>query len=243
MISSQEQSSEIKDSASGPSGRREFLRAAGLAGLALSVGSSLSACSEGGTGLVAPSLTPRRAIVNGNNITLDFSLDIDVLNYAYALEQLEAAFYLTVVGNASFTSIFSANEQRILNDLRDHEVAHRDFFKAALGAAAIPGLTPDFSSIDFGNRMSVLSTAQTFEDLGVAAYNGAARYIKNQDYLTVAGKIVSVEARHAAAIRGTLNGNRTGSFAPQAFDPAFPPPQVLTSAGPFVMQSITAINT
>ncbi len=241
MNSSQEPSSE--NLTSGPGGRREFLRAAGLAGLALSVGTGLSACSEGGNSLVAPSLTARRAIVNGNNITLDFSMDIDVLNYAYALEQLEAAFYINVVTNASFGAIFSANEQRILNDLRDHEVVHRDFFKAALGTAAIPGLTPNFSSITFSDRMSVLSTAQTFEDLGVAAYNGAAQYIKRQDYLTVAGKIVSVEARHAAAIRGVLNGNRTGSFAPQAFDPALPPPQVLSSASSFIMQSITAINT
>jgi len=46
-----------------------------------------------------------------------------------------------------------------------------------------------------------LSYAKAFEDLGVAAYNGAGYLIKSADYLTLAGKIVSVEARHAALIR------------------------------------------
>ena len=149
MNSSQERSNEMKDSISGSGGRREFLRAAGLAGLALSVGTGLSACSEGSNGLVAPSIVPRRAVVNGNNITLDFSMDVDVLNYAYALEQLEAAFYLTVVSNPAFSAVFSANERRILTDLRDHEVAHRDFFKAALGGAAIQGLTAELQRYRF----------------------------------------------------------------------------------------------
>jgi hypothetical protein len=41
----------------------------------------------------------------------------------------------------------------------------------------------------------------------------------NADFLTVAGKIVSVEARHAAAIRDMLNGNRTTAFAPERVRP------------------------
>jgi rubrerythrin len=176
------------------------------------------------------------------SITLDFSSDVDVLNYAYALEQLEAAFYTQVVANPAFASIFAANEQRILRDVRDHEVTHRDFLAAALDGARIPNLTPNFSSVDFASRTSVLQTAQTFEDLGVGAYNGAGRYLRNPDYLTVAGKIVSVEARHASAIRATLNGNRTGAFAPNAFDPALAPATVLANAAPFIQDSITVVN-
>ncbi len=53
--------------------------------------------------------------------------------------------------------------------------------------------------------MSVLSTAKALEDTGVSAYNGAGAYISSADYLTLAGKIVSVEARHASAIRDLLN--------------------------------------
>ncbi|WP_315822624.1 ferritin-like domain-containing protein [Paraflavitalea speifideaquila] len=57
--------------------------------------------------------------------------DIGILNYAYALEQLEAAFYLQVI-MTPFSGI-TATETALLTDIRDHEVAHREFFKKALG--------------------------------------------------------------------------------------------------------------
>jgi hypothetical protein len=57
----------------------------------------------------------------------------------------------------------------------------------------------------------------------------------------VAGKIVSVEARHAAAIRDLISP-RTGAFAPGAFDEALTPSQVLAAAAPFVRNSITVSN-
>jgi hypothetical protein len=221
--------------------RRDFLRAAGLAGATLSVGGVLAACTDTSTGPASPRGVSF-AVVNGNNVTLDFSSDIDVLNYAYALEQLEAAFYTQVVATANFASRFSPGEQSILRDLRDHEIAHREFFRAALGTSAIPDLTVNFSSINFTSRDSVLLTAQTFEDLGVGAYNGAGRYLRNEDFLTVAGKIVSVEARHASAIRSVRNNNYTTEFAPNAFDDALTPARVLAAARPFIVQNITVVN-
>jgi hypothetical protein len=130
--------------------------------------------------------------------------DIGILNYAYALEQLEAAFYATAMQGAYFANA-SAEEKQIIGDLEKHERAHKEFFKAALGNAAIADLEVDFSPIDFNDRMSVLGAAKTFEDLGVAAYNGAGQFIQDAGYLLIAGKIVSVEARHAAAIRDLLN--------------------------------------
>ena len=126
-------------------------------------------------------------------------------------------------------------------DLKEHEIVQREFFKAALGAAAIPGLTVDFSSINFASRSSVLMTARTFEDLGVGAYNGAGKSQASSDYLTVAGKIVSVEARHASAIRNLLDPG-TGAFAPNTFDAELTPGFVLSQADPFVVNPITVIN-
>jgi hypothetical protein len=134
--------------------------------------------------------------------------DFGVLNYAYALEQLEAAFYAQVVAGSYYTGLAAGNaEKQIFTDLALHEKIHADFLRAALGSNAIKALTPDFSTITFSDRTSVLNAAQAFEDLGVQAYNGAGQYISSPDYLTLAGKIVSVEARHAALIRDLISYN------------------------------------
>jgi hypothetical protein len=90
--------------------------------------------------------------------------DIGILNYAYALEQLEAAFYVQVIATP-YVDITN-EEKAYLTDIAYHEVAHREFFKKAIpDASRIIDLTPNFSSIDFTSRTSVLGTAKAFEDL------------------------------------------------------------------------------
>lgn len=170
--------------------------------------------------------------------------DVGVLNYAYALEQLEAAFYTVVVDNNFFPGA-TDEEKRVLEDLRQHEVAHRDFFEAAIGTVGtpIPALQPDFSSVDFDNRDSVLQTAKTFENLGVGAYNGAGKLLENTDYLLVAGKIVSVEARHAAAIQDLINPDAAfADVIDEGLDSALEPSEVLAAADPFILTRIDASN-
>jgi hypothetical protein len=171
--------------------------------------------------------------------------DIGILNYAYALEQLEAAFYVKVI-ESPYSGINDA-EKTALTDIRDHEVAHVDFLKTALAEKAIPSLEVDFSKVDFTSRDSVLNTAKTFEDLGVAAYNGAGKLIKNPDYLTAAGRIVSVEARHAATIRDLLQPGSVAFSGPDVVDKngldgALPPAKVLAAAGPFIKTEVTALS-
>jgi hypothetical protein len=175
--------------------------------------------------------------------------DVGVLNYAYALEQLEAAFYIQVM--ATPFSGMTALETEFLRDIRDHEIVHREFFKNALKDKAIPGLEVDFSSINFGNRASVLGTAKAFEDLGVAAYNGAGKLLTDVNNLLVAGKIVSVEARHAALIRELLVPNSfadltslasMGADNSKALDAQMMPKDVLAIAGTYVKTKINANN-
>lgn len=208
--------------------RRRFLQWSGLAIAVTAVG-----CSNDNTG-------------PGGSTSVNLGTgDTAILNYAYALEQLEAAFYTQVV--ASFYSGSTPAEQSILTDIRNHEVIHREFFKAALAANAIGALTVNFTSIDFTSRAAVLGAAKTFEDLGVSAYNGAGKLITNPDYLVAAGKIVSVEARHASAIRDLL-APKTASFAGDdvvdatGLDVVNPPSTVLNSsnAGAYVTTSINA---
>jgi hypothetical protein len=170
--------------------------------------------------------------------------DVGILNYAYALEQLEAAFYIRVA--ASFPAdMTDSNEKELFTQIRDHEVAHREFFKKALGSSAIPALEVDFSSIDFTKRATVLATAKSFEDLGVSAYNGAGQYLTTPDYLVIAGKIVSVEARHAALIRDRIsNGTFAGPDAQisMGLDKSRTPSEVFAIAGTYIKTKINASN-
>lgn len=169
--------------------------------------------------------------------------DIGVLNYAYALEQLEAAFYTQVIKTPY--SGMTAGERKVLTAIRNHEVAHRDFLKKALGKKAIPALEVDFSAVDFTSRKSVLVTAGVFENLGVAAYNGAGQLIKTVAYLAAAGSIVSVEARHTAAIQELIGGASAkaagaGHVDMSGLDAALSPAEVLPKAAPFIKTPVTA---
>ena len=168
--------------------------------------------------------------------------DIGILNYAYALEQLEAAFYIQVA--SSFYAGATVDEKIFLTDIRDHEIAHREFFKNAIGASKIQDLEVNFASINFTSRDSVLGTAMAFEDLGVTAYNGAGYLIKDANYLLLAGKIVSVEARHAALIRELISAN---SFLGDQIDAnsvnmSRTPMEVLAIAGSYIKTKINASN-
>lgn len=167
--------------------------------------------------------------------------DFGILNYAYALEQLEAAFYTKVI--MSPYGSMPAAELALLTDIRDHEIAHREFFKNALGSNAIGALTPDFSAINFSDRASVLGAAKAFEDLGVSAYNGAGKLITNGAYLTIAGKIVSVEARHAAYIRDLIsNGTFADSTDANGMDVSMDPAAVLTAANTYLTTKVSGKN-
>jgi len=215
--------------------RRLFLRSAGLA---TSLGTIViaAACNDDDPDPMIPG--------TGDAVDLG-SGDVGVLNYAYALEQLEAAFYTQVI--ATPYSGMTDAEKTILTDIRDHEIIHRDFFKTALGDKAIKGLTPNFAAIDFTKRDAVLGAAKLFEDTGVAAYNGAGKLIKDDGYLVLAGKIVSVEARHAAVIRDLLNP-KSADFAGDdiingdGFDKAVAPADILAAVKGYVKDTITGAN-
>ncbi len=220
--------------------RREFLKLVGLGGAVIFLPSVLASCNNSSSDIMGPP-------GSGSPLVIDFAKgDIAVLQFAYALEQLEADFYTRVVAN--FSSSLSANEQTVLGDIKNHEVIHREALKAVLGASNDFTVNPTYSGLNFSDRASVLTTAKTFEDLGVAAYNGAAQYLSSAANLLVAGKIVSVEARHASAIRDLIapktasQGDSGTSFAPKSFDDVFSPGKVKTAAQMFIVEQVTFSN-
>jgi hypothetical protein len=199
-----------------------------------------------GTGSPIPTITQafaqRGASVSSGVVDLGAG-DIGILNYAYALEQLEAAFY-TMLVQSPYRGIPDI-ELKLLTDIRDHEVAHREFFRDAPGSARIPDLQVNFGKVNFASRASVLKTAMTFEDLGVSAYNGPGALLTDPDHLLAAGRIVSVEARHAALIPDLLRP-RSASFAGDdvvnrnGLDVVRLPSRVLPAAKSFVATPVSA---
>ena len=171
--------------------------------------------------------------------------DLGILSYAYALEQLEAAFYTAVIANP-FKDM-SSIEKSFLTDIRNDEIGHREWFRKVLAANNVKDFTAefDFSSVDFANRDNVLHTARVLEDTGVSAFNGAGPLLTSGDFLGFAGKIVSVEARHAAYIRDLIEyGDYAGDdvIDSNGMDAAAPPTEVLKHARAFFKSHINGSN-
>jgi hypothetical protein len=213
----------------GSSSRREFITLAAAGAAALGLTTTMSGC------VLAAAGTKK----------LDFRDDFGVLNFAYALETLEARFYEKVV--AAPPRDLRAGELQILRDIGDHEKAHARFLKRSLQVLRVEVPASVWPGIDFTSRTSVLTASRNFEDLGVAAYNGAGTRLRLAEFLTIAGKIVSVEARHAAAIRDLLDPN-SRDFAgddvvdAMGMDRALEPGEVLAQAQKYFAEPYRAVG-
>jgi len=148
--------------------------------------------------------------------------DTKILNYAYTLELLEAAFYNEALKNGALTGEVLATTKIVAK----HENTHVKTLRTVLGkdARKIP-------KFDFKNTTSdpdvFLDTAVKLEDTGVKAYSGQATRIFQRAIIKAAVSILTVEARHAAQFRQLNRQN----FAPRAFDEAKPMKTILKDLG------------
>jgi hypothetical protein len=147
----------------------------------------------------------------------DRNADHDILNYALALEYLQAAFY-TEAERFGALSGRLAEQARVVGS---HERAHVSALRSLLGGRAIKPPQFDFQGVT-ENPAQFRQTAVAFEDLGAAAYKAEAPKIRTPQYLAAAVRIHSVEARHAAWIRRVAGAVP----APDAFDEPKPRPEV-----------------
>ena len=128
----------------------------------------------------------------------------DVLNFALTLEYLEDEFYRTAL---AANGLIPADTRPMFEEIAKHEAAHVELLRSTLGSHAVKKPSFDFTAKGafgdvFSNYKTFLALSQAFEDTGVRAYKGQAGALKsNDDILTIALQIHSVEARHAAQVR------------------------------------------
>jgi rubrerythrin len=162
----------------------------------------------------------------GRALAMSEGGDIGILNFALTLEYLESTFYKEAKRRAGASGELRGLIDLIGRDEDEHVGALTETIKKLGGK---PVAEPKFD-FPYSGTAGFLKLAQTFEDTGVSAYNGAAPQIKSKEVLGAAGSIVQVEARHAAAIR--LQNKQEPS--PEAFDPTLSEAQVLKAVEPFI---------
>jgi len=146
----------------------------------------------------------------------------DVLNFALALEYLEYHLYNHALVAAPGLTIPAGAPTAAITTIRNHELAHVNLLKGALGASARAEITyamTDFTaggtfSLVYNDYVTFLKVALGFEDTGVRAYKGQATVLKGNAVLTTALQIHSVEARHASHIRQMLAANGATGLKP-----------------------------
>lgn len=189
--------------------RRNFLKWAGIVG----VGSTLAV---GGFSRNASSAQAEDS-------------DLEILNYALTLEYLEADFYTQGIDGGTL----SGRELALVTPIRDHENAHVAALTSTisdLGGTPVESPKFKYPNGTFSDKAKFLATASVFEELGVTAYHGQVKLIKNVDLLGAAAAIAGVESRHAA-ILADLTG---GKPFPAPVEGTKTMKQVLEAATPFI---------
>ena len=155
--------------------------------------------------------------------------DIKVLNFALALETLEAELYaealmrLTTGGKDMFGNTItglnvSGADVTYLSNFATVEAEHRDFLTGALGGNWVTsaGAKFDFGFADTNNfgtppltRLQTVQLVYAAEQTGVSAYLGAITngltIGPSAPYLGIAASILGTEARHTTAVAILLN--------------------------------------
>jgi rubrerythrin len=158
--------------------------------------------------------------------------DVEILNFALTLEYLEQAFYQEGLRQVDG---LTGELQSLVQQVEQDESEHVDALTQTI--EDLGGQPTEAPEVDFGDAFtdqdSFLELAQTFEDTGVQAYNGAAPQIESEEVLAAAGSIVQVEGRHAALIRL----QRGEDPAPSAFDETLDQQEVLDAVMPFIQST------
>jgi Ferritin-like domain/PKD domain len=197
-----------------------------------------SAAAVLGAGAISSILM--RAQSSGTGSTTN---DINILNFALRLENLENAFYNQ--GLAAFAlkdfqnsvaiqtlggTKIGANLYSYLTAIGQHEQTHVSTLTQTISSMGGTPQPLDCYAFGFKTPDDFLRIAQTLENTGVMAYDGAIAGLQSASLQTVAATIATVEARHAAY----LNILNLSLPFPTPFDTTQTMQQILAAAGQFL---------
>ncbi len=212
----------------GLSTRRKFLGMAGMMG----AGAVLASCASGVT-----NQPPKATKPDLDAAIFNFALNLEYLEAAFYLAAAGRLSELKDVGGdpskvilpAGFDGTkpitgLSANVTAYLNETATDEKLHVAVIRKVLGSAAVAQPTLDLGPAfvaagmaasggkianfnPYANELFFLHGAFIFEDVGVSAYKGAARFLVDDSAggnLENAAGILAVEAYHSGSIRTQL---------------------------------------
>jgi len=227
--------SALRELADDPSSRKRFLKMMGGAGAVSAFGVLLAACGDDDKKDAGSTSTPAASSDDG------MKEDLAVLNYALTLEFLEARFYKQVIESGI---VKDPKVGSIAKKFGQSEQEHVEALKATitkLGGTPVKAPATKFEETLEKGLTAVLETAADVENLGAAAYLGAAGRITNKEVLAAALAIHSVEARHAAALNqllgrgfGGKKGALNGTIPDGAFAKGMDEAAVLAAVKPFL---------
>ncbi len=233
--------SALRELADDPSSRKRFFKMMGGAGAVSAASVFLVACGDDDKKSTASTPAAEPAAKDpAKDPDKDMKGDLEILNYALTLEFLEADFYKQVIDSGI---VKDPKVGSIAKKFGQTEQEHVDALKATitkLGGQPVEAPATKFGPTLEKGLMAVLETAADVENLGAAAYLGAAGGIKNKDVLAAALSIHSVEARHAAALNQLLGrgfggkGGLSGTLPDGAFAKGMDMESVLAAVKPFL---------
>lgn len=185
----------------------------------------------GMVGVSAPAAAQSEGVLTDINI-LNFALNLEYLEAEFYVRaafgrglsnaDVDGRGLLGGVAGGTKVAFQTPAIQQYAEEIANDEEAHVKLLRTALGDARVARPSLDLNASftlaaqaagligpgqvfnPFADENSFLLGAFIFEDVGVTAYKGAARFIQNKDFLEVAAGLLAVEAYHAANVRTVL---------------------------------------
>ena len=161
----------------------------------------------------------------------DIRDDLAILNFALTIEYVQSGLYRDALKQVPD---LAAENRRLVAQLRDQEIEHVDALRGTISDAG--GKPNDRPRLDFGSSLAseaaFLKLANTLEDTGVSAYNGATPQFESSDFVAALASLAQIESRHAALIRLV----RDKPPAPLPLDKASNQEAVRSAFGPYTVE-------